>query len=261
MRERVSAIVESIRTDFYTYSLYIYTIDSVKVQCKLIRSNRLVKSMDLPMPTPFSHWDPLLQRRIVRKSPTKYARSLTPASSTAATPIMGRLSMNTPEMPADRSMPPPPPAASVSRPPEVSAPISPAKSMKTPSKPAELEAESIALAYKLQQEEHAAFLHAVQANSPAPRSATAVEDTVAGQRAPAHAESMLPDAHQMMELDGGEDEESLQLALQLQQEELHWQSLQSRRAVAAAIGSQPDEEMDEDLRLAQMLQAQEDGHP
>ena len=124
----------------------------------------------------------------------------------------------------------------------------------TPSTPAELEAQSIALAYKLQQEEHAAFLQAVRVNSPSPRSAAT---------APVAVEHAMPAGavHQhMTELEEGADadDESLQLALRLQQEELQWQSLQSRRTVAEAIGGDVDESLDEDVRLARLLQAQED---
>ena len=212
-------------------------------------------AMDLPMPAMFSHWDPLLQRRV-----RKFMLPPTPAgSSTAATPIMGRLSMSTPEPPVSGGaaggglMPPPPPRpaapASAQRPTEVSTPAAAG----TPSTPAELEAQSIALAYKLQQEEHAAFLQAVRVNSPSPRPAAGAVATPVEHTTPAEALQ-----HQMMDLEEGADadDESLKLALQLQQEELQWQSLQSRRTVEQSMGGDDDD--DEDVRLARLLQAQED---
>jgi len=155
--------------------------------------------------------------------------------------------------------PPPRPAAAASVTPlaELTTP-----SVMTPVTPAELEAQSIQLAYKLQQEEHAAFLQAVRMSSPGSRSASAAT-AFESPRPQATSDSAAASAgmlhHQMMELDPGDpDEESLKLALQLQHEELQWQALQSRRAMAEAMGGDVDDDSDEDVRLARLLQAQED---
>ena len=68
----------------------------------------------------------------------------------------------------------------------------------------------MALAYKLQEEEHAAFMEAVRVGSPR----SGGQRFTPGSAAPLGAERMeTEDA----------DDESLQLALQLQQEELEWQ--------------------------------------
>ena len=107
--------------------------------------------------------------------------------------------------------------------------------------PAQLEAQSIALAYKLQQEEHAAFLQAARANSPSRQVATTPAAELGAQVG--------------MEED---DDESLQLAIQLQAEEYQWQEMQRAREAAASM-SAVNEDADEDLRLAQLLQAEEDG--
>lgn len=116
----------------------------------------------------------------------------------------------------------------------------------------------MALAYKLQEEEHAAFMDAVRASSPSPRSAGAsgAGFTPASAGVPAV-------AAEHMDMAEDADDESLQLALQLQQEELEWQALQSRRAVAAAMGTGAaaagvDGELDEDMQLAMRLQREED---
>ena len=99
--------------------------------------------------------------------------------------------------------------------------------------PAEMEASSLALAYQLQQEEHAAFMQAVRVSSPAPR-AEAGSAPAAGE--PQHMET--------------EDAESLQLAMALQQEELQW-------GAVAGAGLNAGE-MDEDMRLAMQLARGED---
>ena len=77
--------------------------------------------------------------------------------------------------------------------------------MKTP---AEMEAESLRLAFQLQQEEHAAFMQAVRVSSPAPAAGAA--HYAPGAFAEADNDTM--DA----------EDESLRLAMQLQQEELQW---------------------------------------
>ena len=112
--------------------------------------------------------------------------------------------------------------------------------------PAEMEAQSLALAYQLQQEEHAAFMQAVRVNSPAPRSAPG-------------ARSERPEASPQADMDTADtDEESLRLAMQLQEEELQWQQLQSQRALSALGAGAEGDELDEDLALAMRLQREED---
>ena len=88
-----------------------------------------------------------------------------------------------------------------------------------------LEAQSIALAWQLQEEEQAAFVQAISANSP-----------VATGRARTPANGAQQETQ--METEEDDDEASLQLAMRLQQEELRWQQLQSRRTVAAAMRGQ-----------------------
>ena len=90
-----------------------------------------------------------------------------------------------------------------------------------------MEAQSLALAYQLQQEEHAALMQAVRVSSPGLRPASGAGS------GPQHMETS-PSA---------EDDGSLQLALRLQQEELQWH--------AAGVNVGVDE--DEDVRLAMQL--------
>jgi len=109
------------------------------------------------------------------------------------------------------------PTPSVARPPAVTTPES-------------LEAQSIALAWQLQQEEQAAFQEAISAHSPAP-----------GSRSSRRSAPAVPDQTlEQMEAEIDDEDASVRLALQLQQEELQWQQFQSRRAVAAAMGTPID---------------------
>ena len=92
---------------------------------------------------------------------------------------------------------------------------------------AEMEEESLRLAYQLQQEEHSAFIQAVRVSeSPMPAS---------GGMGPTGA----PAEEEM--------DESLRLAIQLQQEELQW------------AGGQGGGELDDDLRFAMELSQQGGG--
>ena len=58
-------------------------------------------------------------------------------------------------------------------------------------------------------------------------------------------------------VEGAEDDESLQLAIRLQQEELQWHGA----AGGAAAGGGGEGEMDEDMRLAMQLSQQQDDAP
>jgi len=112
--------------------------------------------------------------------------------------------------------------------------------------PAELEAESVALALKLQQEERADFMRAISMNT-----------------TPQPQVSSTPDTRDTVSTN---EDESLQLALRLQQEELRWQQLQSEQMLqrsspshnANLIGEGEVSEMDEDVALALRLQMEED---
>ena len=89
----------------------------------------------------------------------------------------------------------------------------------------EMEEASIALAYQLQMEEAGGLPH--------------------------HGGTL------QMETSGAEDDESLQLAIRLQQEELQWHGA----AGGAAAGGGGEGEMDEDMRLAMQLSQQQDDAP
>ena len=194
---------------------------------------------DLPMPAPYHGWDPLLQRYVVAGDAVPHAFCpATPASVAAASG-----GSKTPVTPGTGGsavlMPPPPPRMATGRPSSFGVVETPAPAAGTtapagaapPQTPEEIsEAQSLALALQLQQEEHAAFMQAVRVSSPAPQSATGG----------AHGEPMVDD----------EMDESLQLAMQLQQEELQWH--------AAAAGAAAGDDIDEDVRLAMRLAAEQD---
>jgi hypothetical protein len=194
---------------------------------------------------PFGSWDPLLQRRVVFEPSGLAAR--TPSCDTVSRPSIDSSAPPT-AAPRERMMPPQARLHPVTHKPVAKSPATPAPASAatgTPMTPAEMEAQSLALAYQLQQEEHAAFMQAVRVNSPAPRSAPG---------APAE----RPEAgHDAVMDTAGTDDESLRLAMQLQEEELRWQQLQSQRALSA-IGTGTGGEIDEDLALAMRLQREED---
>lgn len=198
--------------------------------------------MDLAMPVAYQGWDPLLQRYVVASdavshvfrcpsTPASSASTAPPGSTTPATPGTGGSAV---------LMPPPPPRISAGRPSSFGAVRTPdlsisAAPVAAPQTPAEAEAQSLALAFQLQQEEHAAFMHAVRVSSPAPGTQpSAGSGTIGG-------EPMMDD----------EMDESLQLAMQLQQEELQWHAAAS--GAAAGIDAE-----DEDMRLAMRLAAEQD---
>jgi hypothetical protein len=204
---------------------------------------------DLPMPAPYDGWDPLLQRYVVASDnlprvfcPTTPASTIAAASGgskTPATPNTGGSAV---------LMPPPPPRMAAGRPSSFGA-IEPSSTPSLgvtapagtvpPQTPEEIsEAQSLALALQLQQEEHSAFMQAVRVSSPAPQSVAS--------GAHGGGEPMVDD----------DMDESLQLAMQLQQEELQWHA-----AAAGTAAGAGGEALDEDMRLAMRLAAEQDeGH-
>lgn len=109
----------------------------------------------------------------------------------------------------------------------------------------DLEALSLALAWRLQQEEQQALARAIEANSPAPRTSQPSSRGVGAGSAPRAPEAggcaLAPQSAagegEMMEMD--EEDASLRLALRLQEEELHWHEIASRRTVAEAMHIEP----------------------
>ena len=208
---------------------------------------------------PFDSWDPLLQKH----RPVSMLAPATPASngfkiscssgkSTAPTPTPSSGSL---------SMPPPPPRESLrvskTPPPLESSPITPAAPAADAPAPVpehlsvvEMEAQSLALAYQLQQEEHAAFISAVRVSSP-----TAAAGPLGGLPASAGgALSMDTDAGAVEEQEEEDMDESLRLAIRLQQEELQWHQV-GYAGNPGGGGGDPDE----DIRLAMELsQAEQD---
>ena len=198
---------------------------------------------DLAMPPPYDSWDPLLQRVVVPQ-PRAYEPA-TPAATTWVDAAKKVGTWPTREPTSGSLMPPPPPRMSMRashetpqpEPPSAAPPaVSPATpvpvaapSADAPAKlsMAEMEEESLRLAYQLQQEEHSAFIQAVRVSeSPVPAS---------GGMGPTGA----PAEEEM--------DESLRLAIQLQQEELQW------------AGGQGGGELDDDMRLAMELSQQGGG--
>lgn len=97
-----------------------------------------------------------------------------------------------------------------------------------------LEAQSLALAWRLQQEEEAALAEAISANSPMPGGGGfggALRAAASGGGGEGGTERMETDE---------EEDASLRLAMRLQQEELEWHQIASRRAVSEAMGASPD---------------------
>ena len=199
---------------------------------------------DLPMPPPYDGWDPLLQRRVVVTPSAAYPS--TPAAATKRVADPRALTKPTQGPSSGALMPPPPPrdersrrssAESTAAPQSVASAStrSPATPLDAPAplgplSPSDMEQQSLALAYQLQREEHAAFAQAVRASSPTQAAAQGMDTAAAGDD----------------ELD-----ESLRLAIQLQQEELTWH--------AAAASGGGDEDVDEDhVRLAMELSQQQE---
>ena len=107
------------------------------------------------------------------------------------------------------------------------------------------------LAWRLQQEEQAAFLSAMRSTQ-SPRRSSAGGDSAPAQM----------DLDDSMRGDEDEDDASLQLAMRLQQEELRWQQLQSQRTLggggaAADLDGGGGDDDDASLQLALRLQQEE----
>lgn len=174
----------------------------------------------LSQPGGYDAWDPLLQRFV---------------ASVCSKPV-----------PAPRPLP----IARAAQPPETPSKASPwlqtpgraasaHGSTQPPPTPAELEAQSLALAWRLQQEEQSAFIHAVSASASSPRA------------------RQTPGGPALEEMET--DDDSLQLAIRLQQEELRWQQLQSRQSIEDAMGGDAQQllgdGLDDEDEVSMMLQA------
>jgi len=184
--------------------------------------------MDLQLAPPHDAWDALTQSWITELPQAALARAqAVPASSLTK----AKLSISPPlSKPSPQWVPPPVvtpqvPAA------EAAPPAATSGSEEVPMTPEAQEASSLALAWRLQQEEQAAFYHAIHENTPGPAA-----------RSIAATPGEAPLMGALGEPESPEDA-SLQLALRLQQEELRWQQMQSRQTFLAAMGGvDPGEE-------------------
>ncbi|KAL1521598.1 hypothetical protein AB1Y20_021257 [Prymnesium parvum] len=181
----------------------------------------------LAQPAAYGAWDPLLQR-FVADPPFPCTTAASPPSRIRATPPphgdSSEPSLSASPLRDGGHSEAATPAAHA-------APASPASHPT----PAELEASSLALAMRLQQEEQEQFLRAMNSSTPAARGARAASE------APEEMDT---------------DDDSLQLAIRLQQEELQWQALQARQSFLAAMGGTGAsfEGLDDETRA--MLQAE-----
>ena len=129
--------------------------------------------------------------------------------------------------------------------------VTPAPKPGTPATAQEEEVASVTLAWRLQQEEQAAFLSAMRSTQ-SPRRSSAGGDSAPAQM----------DLDDSMRGDEDEDDASLQLAMRLQEEELRWQQLQSQRTLggggaAADLDGGGGDDDDASLQLALRLQQEE----
>ena len=111
--------------------------------------------------------------------------------------------------------------------------------------PAELDAQSLALAWRLQQEEQEALAFAIEAHSPMPGSGLHFRGGHGGTAPPSaagmfHGAGGATGAGEAMEMDD-DDDASLRLALRLQQEELQWHQIASQRTLSEAMGATPQQ--------------------
>ena len=200
---------------------------------------RLNVMVVLAQPEAYSAWDPLLQRFIVQSSASLHASRSTPHIAPANR--LGSEDVTPPPRNLHQEaamMLPPPPRQATATPAAPATHVTPGApvtqpSPEAPQTPAELEASSLALAWRLQQEEQAEFMRAM----------TPVRTPGA------------PEAPEQMET----DDDSLQLAIRLQQEELQWQALQTRQSYLAAMGGSEESlaHLDEETRA--MLEAEAAG--
>lgn len=157
--------------------------------------------MDLTLATPHDAWDALTQSWVTDLPLAALARA---QAVSAASLTKAKLSISPPLKPSPPWVPPPVvtpqvPAA------EAASPAAASGSEEVPMTPEAAEASSLALAWRLQQEEQAAFYHAINENTPGP-TARSVAAT------PGEAPLMAA----LGEAESPEDA-SLQLALRLQQ--------------------------------------------
>ena len=194
--------------------------------------------MDLPLPTQFAHWDPLLQRMC--SAPPPVAAQTAPFAVRPVRPMRAR---------AKR------------QPDALSTPVQRADPTNCPT-PAELEEQSLALAFRLQQEEERDFMHAMRSSTPASTAAStphpggmrATPGTGGDDIRSTYGRATGGRGERESPASGGDvstDDASLQLALRLQEEELQWQRLNSQRN--AAIHGLPADDLDEATLLAMQL--------
>ena len=157
--------------------------------------------MDLQLSTPHDAWDALTQSWVVDLPLAALARAqAVPAAAT----ILTKAKLTPPSKPSPPWVPPPVVTQQVPAPETVS-PAAASSREEVPMTPEAMEASSLALAWRLQQEEQAAFYHAINENTPGP---TARSMAATPGEAPLMA--ALGDA-------GSPEDASLQLALRLQQ--------------------------------------------
>ena len=223
-------------------------------------------------PAPFDQWDPLVQRGRSSAPRPASLKAPPPASlpTSAAPPSRVAAAATRLAAPPSRGSAPPsrvvaaPSSRGSSRapgaPPSLATPapvaagtpfVTPAPKPGTPATAQEEEVASVTLAWRLQQEEQAAFLSAMRSTQ-SPRRSSAGGDSAPAQM----------DLDDSMRGDEDEDDASLQLAMRLQQEELRWQQLQSQRTLggggaAADLDGGGGDDDDASLQLALRLQQEE----
>ena len=217
-------------------------------------------------PAPFDQWDPLVQRgRSSAPRPASFkapppaslptsaappSRVAAAATRLAAPPSRGSAPPSRVAAPSSRGSsraPGAPPSLATPAPVAAGTPfVTPAPKPGTPATAQEEEVASVTLAWRLQQEEQAAFLSAMRSTQ-SPRRSSAGGDSAPAQM----------DLDDSMRGDEDEDDASLQLAMRLQQEELRWQQLQSQRSIGGAAADLDGGDDDASLQLALRLQQEE----
>ena len=153
--------------------------------------------MELPLSTPHDAWDPLTQSWLVDLA------LVAPARAQPAASFLSKAKLLPPSKPSPQA--PSPLATPQALAPKTVSPAAASRSDEVPMTPEAMEASSIALAWRLQQEEQAAFYHAINENTPGPTARS-----VAATPAEAPLMASLGEA-------GSPEDASLQLALRLQQ--------------------------------------------